>query len=227
MEALRLSRNAPQPDLSRVTPDVTEWDERVYRRITSTELSPEQRERILTPPAVLKRQEAILAVHWHPEFVPMELITERVRRMFPNAEDALIIPTQHNVLLELDGFAGVEIDCYSQGFNRKVQLLTHFAADRVRDATVFKAMLAHTFKYRGGQLYEFLDSLVEPAFEERVEQAAFRTGAGPDLIQFVRIHATKLKKLIERHERDTYPRCSRTSCCDFISTPCASTTTTA
>jgi hypothetical protein len=100
----------------------------------------------------------------------MEVVLRRVRAMFPNAQHELIIPTQHNILLEHDGFAGVEIDCYSVPFARKVQLLAHFNAERVRDADAFKAMLAHTFKYRAGQLFEFIDSVIDPAFEERVER---------------------------------------------------------
>ena len=108
---------------------------------------------------------------------------QRVHAMYPRRKHELVIPTQHNELLVLGDYAGVEIDCYSHGFNRKVQLLAHFAAERIAGADVFKAMLAHTFKYRASQLWEFIDSVLEPKFESRVQQAAatlraFSRGAG-------------------------------------------------
>jgi hypothetical protein len=184
-------------DLTKISPEPTEWDQRAYEQITSTQLTPEQVERVATPAFEEPKQTEILAVHWHPEFVPMEVVLRRVRAMFPNAERELIIPTQHNILLEHDGLAGVEIDCYSVPFARKVQLLAHFDAERVRDADAFKAMLAHTFKYRAGQLFEFIDSVIDPAFEERVERAAAQTGAPDEVVRFTRLHVEKLKRLID------------------------------
>lgn len=190
-------------DLERLTPDPTEWDQQAYRRIISTDLTPAELERVRTPSVIEAKQANVLAVHWHPEFIPMNVILERIERMFPNRERWLIIPTQHNVLLELDGFAGVEIDCYSEPFARKVQLLAHFRADRVERADALRAMLKHTFKYRQSQLFEFIDSVVEPTFDERVERAAAKVGASDDLVRFTRIHVTKLKKLIDLHWSET------------------------
>ena len=120
---------------------------------------------------------------------------QRLDAMFPNRQHELIIPTQHNVLMSLNGYTGVEIDCYSIGFNRKVQLLAHFAESKLDGADVLRAMLAHTFKYRSGQLFEFIDSVVDPAFEDRVQRAAAKTGGTDALIRFVRIYAAKLKRL--------------------------------
>ncbi len=205
MDTVRLAQPLARIDVEQLDPEPTEWDLAVYRRVTSTELTEEQVRRIVEPPAVYAQQREVLALHWHPEFIPMDLIRQRVARMYPSAEEQLIIPTQHNILLEWDAFAGVEIDCYSSGFNRKVQLLTHFHRDRVREATVLRAMLDHTFRYRASQLYEFLDSIVEPAFDERVDRAAAKTGAHEDLVKFVRIHVAKLRKLIDRFQGDTYP----------------------
>jgi hypothetical protein len=206
VDALELNRARDKlPDVRKLTPEVTEWDRATFAQIISTELSAEQIERIVNPPAVYPKQRAVLAVHWHPEFIPIEYIRQRIRRMFPNAEAELIIPTQHNVLMEWGPFAGVEIDCYSAGFNRKVQLLTHFAAERVRDATVLKAMLEHTHKYRSSQLNEFIDSILEGSYAGRVTQAAAKTGASEDLVQFVRVHVAKIKRLIEEHEPDMDP----------------------
>lgn len=183
--------------------EITEADLEAYLRIISTELTPEQRLRIAQPPNTYPRQEAVLAVHWHPEFIPLDLVMARVQATFPHREEELIVPTQHNVLIALNGYAGVEIDCFSREFNRKVQLLVHFAESKVARADVLRAMLAHTFKYRGSQLFEFLDSVIEPTLEKRLNQAAFQTGADADLIQFVRVHARKLRQLLFAHEAIT------------------------
>ncbi len=206
MEALKLKyQEARRIELDQIDPAVTEWDQQTYLDIISTNLTPEQRQRVVTPPQVYPKQEAVIGVHWHPEFVPIDLIMARVDTMFPNRRHELIIPTQHNVLMGLRGFAGVEIDCYSAGFNRKVQLLAHFTDARLERADVLKAMLAHTFKYRSSQLFEFIDSVLDERYEDRVDRAARKTGASEELVRFVRIHVEKLKKLIERNDAVTPP----------------------
>jgi hypothetical protein len=78
----------------------------------------------------------------------------------------------------------VEIDCYSREFRRKVQLLAHFKKENIRDASKFKAMLQHTFKYRSGQLFEFLDTLTDPKFKPRLYEASRETSVNEDLIFF-------------------------------------------
>lgn len=176
--------------------EITETDHARFERVISTALDQETRTRILTPAAVYPKQKNILAVHWHPEFVPMDLISGRIHSMFPNQENSLIIPTQHNEILTYGDFAGVEADCYSMGFNQKVQLLLHFAKDRVKDAHVFRGMLEHTFKYRSSQLFEFIGTIICP-IEERLEDAAAKTGANADLIRFVQIYVKKIHLLME------------------------------
>lgn len=183
--------------------DPDEQDQKTYEGLISTELSPEQQQRIITPPEVFPKQRAVLAIHWHPEHIPLDLIDKRLEALYPNKEVELIIPTQHNQLMTWDGYSGVEVDCYSSGFKRKVQLLMHFRADRVKSAEVFKSMLAHTFKYRSGQLFEFVDSVVDPAHEERLQQAAAETGATEELVEFTRLYATRFKKLLETNEAAT------------------------
>lgn len=178
--------------------EITEWDEHAYRRVISTELTPDQVEKIVTPARVYPKQKNVLAVHWHPEFIPMELIVKRIRATFPNMKQSLIIPTQHNRIMSYNGYSGVEVDCYSHGFNRKVQLLLHFSQKNLDRADVLAAMLDHTFKYRAGQLHEYIDTIINPAFEDRMQEAAGETGADQDLVEFVRIHARKLKGLIEK-----------------------------
>lgn len=206
MEAVRLNhaKQAP-PDLTKLTPDPTERDHEIFRDMISTDLTPEQVERIVNPQVVYPKQRAVIGLHWHPEFVPTELIRERLNRMFPNAEHELIIPTQHNIIVEWEGYAGVEVDCYSAGFNRKVQLLVHFNAERVRDASVFKAMLEHTHRYRSSQLNEFIDSILDPAYEERVSRAAAKTGASEELVRFVQVHVEKVRRLIDEYETQMDP----------------------
>jgi len=184
---------------------VSDADRRVYESIVSPDLSDEQRERIVTPARVYDGQRAVLAVHWHPEFVPMELIRERIARMFPNRQRELIIPTQHNVLMEYDGYAGTEVDCYSHGFNLKVQLLIHFEKSRVAGADVFRSMLAHTFRYRQKQLFEFIDSVVDPEWRGRLATAAVRTRADNELVEFVAAETLKLKRLLVECESVTPP----------------------
>jgi hypothetical protein len=138
--------------------------------------------------------------------VPLQHVRTRVRKLFPNRETELIIPTQHNVLSTWDGYTGVEVDCYSAGFNRKVQFLIHFSNERIEGkGDVFRAMLDHTFKYRSSQLFEFLDTLQNPRFQERVDEAAAATWTDEDTVEFARIHAARLQEMIEQGFRVTPP----------------------
>jgi hypothetical protein len=184
------------PDL--IPEEITESDEQRFFAITSTELTPEQIRQVLTPETVYPRQQGIMALHWHPEFVPMELIEQRISATFPNRKDELIIPTQHNILMSYGDYSGVEVDCYSRGFNRKVQLLLHLETSRLERAGVLKAQLAHTRNYRSSQLFDFIHTIINPV-EERLDEAAGETGADAELVGFVRIYVKKLNKLLEQH----------------------------
>ncbi|HWR05063.1 MAG TPA: hypothetical protein VN419_13745 [Humidesulfovibrio sp.] len=191
----------PQEALAEVnglSPAPTQDDERAFAAITCTALTPEEAARIVVPAEVLPRQERVLAVHWHPEFVPMPLIRQRIEATFPACGHSLIIPTQHNEITTYGDYAGVEVDCYSSGFNQKVQLLIHFRADRLDKAGVLKSMLAHTARYRSSQLFEFLHVL-SGADEARLNMVAADTGAAEETIRFARLHAQKLLALLERH----------------------------
>ncbi len=187
----------------KISEEITEADIKLYFSLVTTELSGEQKRRISEPEQVCYRQDSVLALHWHPEFIPMDLILERVRKTFPNSDLELIVPTNHNRIDSVGTYSGVEIDCYSRGFNRKVQLLTHFESSRLEQADVFKSMLAHTFKYRTSQLYEFIDTLLEPKYEDRRKEAAARTGADADLIAFVQTGTRKIKQLIDKYYSET------------------------
>lgn len=206
MEVVRLDRDgacAPV-DLARVEREVTDEDRAAYLACVDTSLTPQQRAAVADPGKAYLRQECTLAVHWHPEFLPLDLIMERVRALYPNSGPELLIPTQHNELLTLNGYAGVEVDCYSRGFNRKVQLLLHFRADKVaQGADKLRSMLDHTFTYRSSQLSEFLDSLVVEGLAARRAKAAANTAASEDLVGFCQVFAAKLRTLLEENWADT------------------------
>ncbi len=198
-EPIRLDQTPPTPvDVARLEREVTDWDRERFTELISVSLTPQQREWALVPQQTFPRQTEVLAVHWHPEFIPAEVIEARIAAMYPNREDSLIIPTQHNVLLTWHGYAGVEVDCYAHGFNSKVQLLLHFKAERLTEkADVLKAMLAHTFKYRSSQLFEFLKALTDEHCADLRRQAATRTGAEEEMIDFCAIYASRLRRLLE------------------------------
>jgi hypothetical protein len=182
----------------------TEADERVFAAITATRLSPEEEARIVTPDVVVPRQEYVLAVHWHPEHIPMGLVERRIAAGFPHKALELIIPTQHNEITTYGAYSGVEVDCYSGGFNQKVQLLLHFENARLERAGVLRSMLAHTYRYRSSQLFEFLDVL-SGRDETRLSAVAAATGAAEETVRFARIHAKKLQALLDRHHDDLPP----------------------
>jgi hypothetical protein len=182
---------------------VSDWDRETYLSLVSTELSDEQRERIETPDKVFERQKAVLAVHWHPEFIPLDMIRRRIDATFPGRTTELIIPTQHNRLTDYDGYTGVEVDCFSPEFNRKVQLLIHFESPRMEGADVFKSMLAHTFKYRSQQLFEFIDTIIEPGLANRFAQAVAKAQPDKEVVSFVVDHTRKLRELFTEFESHT------------------------
>lgn len=197
-------KKSAERDVISIIPDavddaVVEADENRFSQIISTDLNAEQRRWAATPELVFPRKTDVLAVHWHPEFIPMDLIRERIQAMFPAAENTLLIPTQHNEFMSYDGvYSGMEIDCYSKGFNQKVQLLLHLKKERAEQASVLQSMAAYTFKYRSSQLYDFIDSFVKPV-SSRLEIAAAETGADESLIAFVTAHVKKVHALIELH----------------------------
>ncbi|OQX24378.1 MAG: hypothetical protein BWK80_21140 [Desulfobacteraceae bacterium IS3] len=182
----------------KIPEEITESDNENFLKAVSTDLDAKQKSQIITPPQTFPKQETVIAVHWHPEFVPIELIARRINAMFPNKINDLFIPTQHNQLMSYKGYTGVEVDCYSKGFNQKVQLLLHFENAKVENAVVLKEMLEHTFKYRSSQLLDFIHTITEP-MEDRIEAAAKETGANEALIHFVRVYVKKAERLLEQY----------------------------
>ncbi|WP_202593859.1 hypothetical protein [Desulfohalovibrio reitneri] len=203
MEAVKLRPQGERcvtVDLDAIPPEVTEADEEIFFRIISTDLTQEQLDRVAVPSQTHPKQENVLAVHWHPEFVPMDTIRRRVEAIYPNKRHELIIPTQHNELLWWDDYAGVEVDCYSSGFNRKVQLLLHFRRDRVEgpnQASMLKAMLNHTFKYRSSQLFDFMHAVTSPDKEVVRQKAARQTNTEADVVAFTGLYVGKIQRMLE------------------------------
>jgi len=187
----------PQQNHDQLMAEITSQDKAFFAAITNQKLTVEQEKIICTPPGVYTKESSILAVHWHPEFIPMPLIKKRIEATFPRATDNLIIPTQHNQLMVYDDYAGVEVDCYSPEFNTKVQLLLHFHPSKLEKASVLRSMLEHTFNYRGGQLFDFLHCLTSDQNEFALQKAAAQTGANAEVIEFVVGVATKLLAMIE------------------------------
>jgi hypothetical protein len=191
-------RECAAPVPKDLIPGVTEADERLFALLVDTSLDAAARARILTPGVVMPAQDSVLAVHWHPEHVPMELIKKRIEASFPAMRKSLIIPTQHNELMEYGPYTGVEVDCYSRGFNQKVQLLLHFRTEKLKDANVLKSMLAHTHAYRSSQLFDYLGTVTKPD-EERLSQAARESGSDETVVAAARTCCRKLEALLEKH----------------------------
>jgi len=164
---------------------VTQEELALFFETVKTGLTADQAGRIAAPGLSFPRQAEVLAVHWHPEYVPLSLVERRIGAMFPARSDELVIPTQHNEILEYGEYAGVEVDCYSRGFNQKVQLLLHFQKDRVKDAPVLKSMLSHTFRYRATQLFDLMRAVTLPD-AIIVNKAAAETGASPEVVDLDR-----------------------------------------
>lgn len=180
-------------------PAISDQDRQLFRQVVSTDLTEDDLARLRSPRFVLPGQRAVMAVHWHPEFAPMPVIRDRIGTMFPNMDEHLIIPTQHNEIMEYDDYSGVEVDCYSHGFNQKVQLLLHFKTSRLGRADTLRAMLTHTRTYRASQLFEFMHTITAP-LEDRLDEAARESGADLDLIEFVRRHVAKIQRMVEEEQ---------------------------
>lgn len=184
--------------------EIEQADQDRFFSLISTALTPQQERQVLEVEKVYPRQRSVMAVHWHPEFVAMDLIRKRIETTFPGKKSELIIPTQHNILTEYGDYAGVEVDCYSRGFQRKVQLLLHFEKERVVNAPILKNILSHTFQYRSSQLFSFIRAIVKPD-EAIIDAAARETGATKELVDFITSHVRKIETLLDRHYDDVSP----------------------
>lgn len=183
--------------------EITEWDLMVYKKLASIDLTEEQISQLRNPETVFEREDSIIAIHWHPEMAPVEVVEERIVKMFPNARESLIIPTQHNILMQCGNYSGVEVDCEAKEFNRKIQLLLHFRNESLANANILKSMLEHTFRYRQTQFYEYMETIVNSKYEKRLQKAVRQTGMEEDIVRFVRIYTKKFKKLLDANYSET------------------------
>lgn len=194
-----------QDPLELPSPELTEEDHERFRALTSTTLTADQEATVLTPRRVYGGQRSVLAVHWHPENVPLSLAQQRIQATFPDCEQSLVIPTDHNMLRSMGGYAGVEVDCYSASFQRKIQLLVHMPDSRLAHAGVFAAMLRHTFEYRSRQLAEIVETIMGPPNDFRLQRAISMTGVDEALVHFVRCHTQRFKALLESRGDELSP----------------------
>ncbi|MFZ3156627.1 MAG: hypothetical protein WA124_03875 [Smithella sp.] len=176
---------------------ITTWDHNVFERLIAVDLTPIQIQRIIDPSNRFEKEGALLAIHWHPENVPLELIRTRIDVMYPNIKEYLIIPTQHNEIIIYGDYAGAEIDCRASAFNRKVQILIHFNKTRLCGAQRLFNMIDHTRRYRATQLNDFLASFTNRCHKKRLREATDKTGVESDIVRFARTQAIKLQKLIQ------------------------------
>lgn len=182
---------------NQISPEVTAEDLALFQRVIAEEMTPAQQARITHPPESYPQQRVVLAAHWHPEFVPLPLVRQRLDALYPNRELEFVVPTQHNQILSYDGaYSGIELDAYADAFNQKVQLLLHFRNEALARAGALRAMADYTFKYRSSQLFDFIDTIVAP-LEPRIGRAVKETGADEGLVAFVRTEVAKVKRMLE------------------------------
>jgi hypothetical protein len=98
--------------------EITEWDLQIFEKLTAMELTPLQIERIVCPGKIFETEGSVLAIHWHPEMVPLPLVETRLRRVYPHAGQTLIIPTRTYEILVYGDTRVPEVDCRDDAFNR-------------------------------------------------------------------------------------------------------------
>lgn len=190
---------------TRLSPEPTPEDEAIFRHLVNDAVPADSLEGLAQPVTCYPGLTHVLAIHWHPQHIPLSVARRRLAALFPDARDMLVIPTEHNVLHVWDGFAGVEADCRDFRLGLKVQLLLHFREERVREAHTLRSMLRHTALYRGIQLRDLLETAAYPdadGHRHRVERAVRATGSGPEVIEVAAAYAAKLLTLLDA-EGDT------------------------
>lgn len=189
------------PTAAMLSHEVNEDDYALFCRLVDTSITPEHITKLIQPYDVYPEQKEVLAVHWHPQHIPLSIIAQRFNALYPHAapEDRLIIPTEHNVLHTWGPYAGVEADCADHKMGLKVQLLLHFKEEHVRKAHTLRTMLEHTARYRTMQLRHLLETAATPQapqHQHRLERAVRTSGATPQVVEFVTAQAFKLLHLL-------------------------------
>jgi hypothetical protein len=176
---------------SSLTPE--DWE--IFGRLTSTELTDEERKAAVTPARIDPEEGTLFAPHFHPEWVPMELVQARLAAAFPAARERFVVPTQHNVIAAAGQWSGVEADVWSRKCGMKLQLLVHLKAERLAKASAFSAMIERTFRYRELQLLDILELAVRPDAETEAELA--RAGFADADLELAAAGCARLKAMID------------------------------
>ena len=176
--------------------DLDEAGWQLFDRLTTVELSAEESLRVVRPDRTAPEAERFLAVHWHPESAPLDLIQKRLSAALPRAHDFLAIPTPHNQVVVFGPYAGVEADVYAREYGQKIHLLIHFSAERLPRAGVFLDMVDRTYRYRARQLRELLDFLAGPGLDD-ISGPSLK-GAGPEVRGLARFCALRLREFIDQ-----------------------------
>jgi len=187
----------PAFNLAAAAKGIGEEDWRHFNHLTSVELNHEERELAARPDRLAPEVKEYLAVHWHPEWAPLKCIRRRLDLAFPQAENSLVIPTQHNKVLSFGPWAGVEVDVFDRKYGLKIHLLVHFAAERLHRASAFLSMMDHTYNYRAHQLLDILGRLAEPDELSAKIKSGLRHSISDEGIRMARFYAIRLKTLIE------------------------------
>jgi hypothetical protein len=168
----------------------------VFNRLTSVELTAKEIAVASRPSRQDFEEKRVLAVHWHPEWIPLDLIHQRTRAAFPAADDFLFIPTQHNQLMTVGDWTGVEADAYAPEYGLKIQLLIHFRSRKLPKATALASMMERTFRYRALQLLDILDKIINP--DEAIKNEIKKQGFSSDSVNLAQNLAKRLWDIIEK-----------------------------
>jgi hypothetical protein len=174
-----------------ISPD--DWE--IFRRLTSTKLTAEERRAAVRPSMRDAKEKCLFAPHFHPEWVPMDLLDERLAKAFPAATERFAVPTQHNVITSMGPWSGVEVDVWSRPCGMKIQLLVHARAGRLEGSATFRSMVERTFRYRELQLLEILELAARPDDGTLAELA--KSGFGEGELQSAARLCARLKAMID------------------------------
>ncbi|MDR3203178.1 MAG: hypothetical protein LBV23_00320 [Deltaproteobacteria bacterium] len=167
----------------------------VFNRLTRVELTEEERRLAVTPIETAQDERRLMAIHFHPEWTPIEFIEARLKRAFPKADDTLIIPTQHNQIMTMGPWAGVEADVFSPSLSQKIQLLIHFKSSALTKAGPLMEMMERTFSYRALQLLDVIEALSMP--DSEIQKELLKTGLAGQALEIASQYALKVAGLVE------------------------------
>ena len=203
-EGIRPAKTIGREGQGEKADSVRSADLAVFERLTSIGLSEAERRLAATPDRRALGEKRLLALHFHPEWVPLGLVEARLAKAFPDADDALVIPTQHNQIMALGEFAGVEADVYAPQYGEKIQLLIHLRSDKLERAETFRGMMESTFRYRALQLLEILEALTNP--DEAMSAEVKKAGLDSQALSLASSFADRLGRLIEESGVIASPR---------------------